>query len=163
MAAPRKHDDLEAILSIVNADDGAVSHSVQMHDRYYEEFEKSGWDKEAAIVGAFAELFVPTLSGILTDAIGILAILLVPIAMLQKLAISASFWILAITVSELLHGVRDESATRALIVQENRRYARRQLIWFRKEPRLRWFDGPGEMPDVIARVAAALSRPDESA
>ena len=80
----------------------AVSHSVQMHDRYYEEFEKSGWDKEKAIVGAFAELFVPTLSGILTDAVGILAILLVPILMLQKLAISASFWILAITVSELL-------------------------------------------------------------
>jgi uncharacterized protein len=80
----------------------AVSHSVQMHDRYYEEYEKSGWDKEEAIVAAFAELFVPTLSGILTDAIGILAILLVPILMLQKLAISASFWILAITVSELL-------------------------------------------------------------
>ena len=80
----------------------AVSHSVQMHDRYYEEFEKSGWDKEKAIVAAFAELFVPTLSGILTDAVGILAILLVPILMLQKLAISASFWILAITVSELL-------------------------------------------------------------
>lgn len=80
----------------------AVSHSVQMHDRYYEEFEKSGWDKDKAIVAAFAELFVPTLSGILTDAVGILAILLVPILMLQKLAISASFWILAITVSELL-------------------------------------------------------------
>src|SRR5690606_34680409 len=80
----------------------AISHSVQMHDRYYEEFEKSGWQKEPAIVAAFAELFVPTLSGILTDAIGILAILLVPILMLQKLAISASFWILAITVSELL-------------------------------------------------------------
>jgi predicted RND superfamily exporter protein len=80
----------------------AVSHSVQMHDRYYEEYEKAGWQKEPAIVAAFAELFVPTLSGILTDAIGILAILLVPILMLQKLAISASFWILAITVSELL-------------------------------------------------------------
>jgi predicted RND superfamily exporter protein len=80
----------------------AVSHSVQMHDRYYEEYEKAGWQKEPAIIAAFAELFVPTLSGILTDAIGILAILLVPILMLQKLAISASFWILAITVSELL-------------------------------------------------------------
>ncbi len=80
----------------------AVSHSVQMHDRYYEEYEKSGWDKNKAIVAAFAELFVPTLSGILTDAIGILAILLVPILMLQKLAVSASFWILAITISELL-------------------------------------------------------------
>ena len=51
---------------------------------------------------------------------------------------------------ELLHGVRDEPATRALIAQENRRYARRQLIWFRKEPNLSWFDGPGESPEVHA-------------
>ena len=63
---------------------------------------------------------------------------------------------------ELRRGVRDEAATRALIVQENRRYARRQLIWFRKEPTLYWFDGPGESPDVIARVAALLAAPDES-
>ena len=53
---------------------------------------------------------------------------------------------------ELLHGVRDERATRALIAQENRRYARRQLIWFRKEPNLTWFDGPGESPATIAAV-----------
>jgi tRNA dimethylallyltransferase len=53
---------------------------------------------------------------------------------------------------EHLHGVRDEAATRALIVQENRRYARRQLIWFRKEPNLIWFDGPGESLQTIAAV-----------
>jgi tRNA dimethylallyltransferase len=53
---------------------------------------------------------------------------------------------------EHLHGVRDEAATRALILQENRRYARRQLIWFRKEPNLIWFDGPGESPETIAAV-----------
>ena len=57
---------------------------------------------------------------------------------------------------ELLHGVRDEAATRALIAQENRHYARRQLIWFRKEPTLRWFDGPGELPEVLARVLDSL-------
>jgi tRNA dimethylallyltransferase len=51
---------------------------------------------------------------------------------------------------EHLHGVRDEAETRALISQENRRYARRQLIWFRKEPNLTWFDGPGESPSTIA-------------
>jgi tRNA dimethylallyltransferase len=39
-------------------------------------------------------------------------------------------------VMEMLQDVRDEAATRALITQENRRYARRQLIWFRKEPNL---------------------------
>jgi tRNA dimethylallyltransferase len=54
---------------------------------------------------------------------------------------------------EHLHGVRDETATRALISQENRRYARRQLIWFRKEPDLTWLDGPGESPAVIAAAS----------
>jgi tRNA dimethylallyltransferase len=53
---------------------------------------------------------------------------------------------------EHLRGVRDEAATRALIAQENRHYARRQLIWFRKEPNLTWFDGPGELPVTIAGV-----------
>ena len=59
-------------------------------------------------------------------------------------------------VMEMLRGVRDEAATRALIVQENRRYARRQLIWFREEPNLIWFDGPGELPDTLHRVQEAL-------
>jgi predicted RND superfamily exporter protein len=80
----------------------AVSHSVQMHDRYYEEFRKANWQKDRAIIAAFAELFAPTLSGILTDALGLLVMLFVPIVLLQKLAISAAVWILAITVSELL-------------------------------------------------------------
>ena len=61
-------------------------------------------------------------------------------------------------VMEMLAGVRDEAATRALIVQENRRYARRQLIWFRKEPNLIWFDGPGERTDTLQRVEQALEQ-----
>ena len=59
---------------------------------------------------------------------------------------------------EHLHGVRDEPATRALIAQENRRYARRQLIWFRKEPNLTWFDGPGESAATQAAVVAFLDQ-----
>ncbi len=80
----------------------AVSHAIQMHDRYYEEFERCGWNKRRAIVASFAELFVPTFSGIATDAFGVLVILLVPVIMLQKLAITASWWILAITISEMM-------------------------------------------------------------
>jgi tRNA dimethylallyltransferase len=57
---------------------------------------------------------------------------------------------------EHLHGVRDEPATRALITQENRRYARRQLMWFRKEPGLHWFDGPGDAPGVVSAVSQLL-------
>jgi tRNA dimethylallyltransferase len=63
-------------------------------------------------------------------------------------------------VMEMLRGARDEAATRALIIQENRRYARRQLIWFRKEPNLIWFDGPGERPDTLHHVEEALSARD---
>jgi tRNA dimethylallyltransferase len=59
-------------------------------------------------------------------------------------------------VMEMLRGVRDEAATRQLIVQENRRYARRQLIWFRKEPNLIWHDGPGERPEILHHVEDTL-------
>jgi len=59
---------------------------------------------------------------------------------------------------EHLHGMRDEASTRALIAQENRRYARRQLIWFRKEPNLAWLDGPGESAATIA-AAQRLTDP----
>jgi tRNA dimethylallyltransferase len=57
---------------------------------------------------------------------------------------------------EHLHGIRDEASTRALISQENRQYARRQLIWFRKEPNLIWLDGPGESPATIAAATRLL-------
>lgn len=56
---------------------------------------------------------------------------------------------------EMRQGVRDEAATRALIVRENLQYARRQLMWFRKEPDVRWLPGPGTDPAV---QAAALDQ-----
>jgi len=59
-------------------------------------------------------------------------------------------------VMDFMRGDRDLDATRELIVRENRHYARRQLIWFRKEPNLIWFDGPGERPDTLHRVEEAL-------
>ena len=57
---------------------------------------------------------------------------------------------------EHLHGVRDESATRELIVRENRKYSRRQLIWFRKEPNLRWIHAAGERDTTRDEVARLL-------
>jgi tRNA dimethylallyltransferase len=61
---------------------------------------------------------------------------------------------------DYLKGVRDEASTRALIAQENRRYARRQLIWFRKEPNLTWFDGPGTNAEVQDSVIRELTARD---
>lgn len=60
---------------------------------------------------------------------------------------------------EHLHGVRDEAATRELIIRENRKYSRRQLIWFRKEPNLQWIHAAGEGETALqeaARILAAL-------
>jgi tRNA dimethylallyltransferase len=57
---------------------------------------------------------------------------------------------------EHLHGVRDEAATRALIVGENRKYSRRQLIWFRKEPNLRWIHAAGEREATQDIIVEAL-------
>jgi tRNA dimethylallyltransferase len=57
---------------------------------------------------------------------------------------------------EHLHGVRDEAATRELIILENRKYSRRQLIWFRKEPNLRWIHASGERADTQEKVAGLL-------
>lgn len=61
-------------------------------------------------------------------------------------------------VLDLLRGIRSEPDTRLLIVSETRRYARRQLIWFRKEPNLVWIHGAGEWPETAAeacRIASA--------
>ena len=60
-------------------------------------------------------------------------------------------------VMEMLAGVRGEVETRALIVRENQQYARRQLIWFRKEPTLMWFEGPGERDGTRQHVEEALA------
>ena len=79
----------------------AVSHSAQMHDRYYEEL-AGGAAKTSAIGSAFVGLFAPTLAGILTDALGVLAIGIVAIPALRQLAVTATLWLLSLIVTERL-------------------------------------------------------------
>jgi tRNA dimethylallyltransferase len=58
---------------------------------------------------------------------------------------------------EHLRGIRGERETRELIVRENRRYAKRQLIWFRKEPNLQWIHAAGQREETLENVARALA------
>jgi len=60
---------------------------------------------------------------------------------------------------EHLRGIRDEPATRELIIRENRKYSRRQLIWFRKEPNLRWIHAAGERPETLDEAVNLLRVP----
>lgn len=62
-------------------------------------------------------------------------------------------------VMDLRRGIRNEADTRALIVRENMRYARRQVMWFRAEPDVVWHDGVGTDPETVAWAAAQVARP----
>jgi tRNA dimethylallyltransferase len=42
------------------------------------------------------------------------------------------------------------------IAQATRRYAKRQLTWFRREPDVRWFSGFGDAPETLSAVADYL-------
>lgn len=61
-------------------------------------------------------------------------------------------------VVEYLASARDLAATRDLIIRENMQYARRQLVWFRKEPGVRWIEGPGEGGRAIEEALAIVGQ-----
>ena len=50
----------------------------------------------------------------------------------------------------VLRGEITFEQAREAIQQATRRYAKRQLTWFRKEPGVRWFSGFGDDPGVQA-------------
>ncbi len=56
----------------------------------------------------------------------------------------------------VLHGKISLEEARGAIQQATRRYAKRQLTWFRKEPGVHWFSGFGDDAGVQAGVLASL-------
>lgn len=56
-----------------------------------------------------------------------------------------------------LAGVIPLDAAVAAIRQATRRYAKRQLTWFRKEQGVRWFEGFGDDPVIVSRVVEYLT------
>jgi tRNA dimethylallyltransferase len=54
------------------------------------------------------------------------------------------------------YGKGDLASCIPKIQQATRRYAKRQLTWFRKEPHVRWFEGFGDDPDLAPRVLQYL-------
>jgi tRNA dimethylallyltransferase len=52
------------------------------------------------------------------------------------------------------HMVGDLDEAIEATVRATRRFVRRQRSWFRRDPRIRWFDGAA--PDVLDRITAAL-------
>jgi predicted RND superfamily exporter protein len=91
----------------------AVSHTVQMAERFFEDYEilapqvgDPNVAKVEAATIAMAELIVPGTLGIVTDVAGLAVISLTTIPQLYQLAIFGSFWVLAILATvELLHPI----------------------------------------------------------
>lgn len=92
----------------------AVSHTVQMAERFFEDYElimpQVGHDEEKAKVEAatvaMAELIVPGSLGIVTDFLGLLVILITSIPQMRDLAIFGAFWVFTILFTvEILHPV----------------------------------------------------------
>jgi len=59
---------------------------------------------------------------------------------------------------EHLEGKADLSAAVAAIEQATRRYAKRQLTWFRKEPGVTWFEGFGDDAGLQGALLAHIQK-----
>jgi len=78
-----------------------ISHSVQMVRRFDEEFYLHRDVKKACIESCTA-MMPPGLAGIVTDALGMLVILVTPIPLLTKLGLMGSYWVFSIILSVLI-------------------------------------------------------------
>jgi tRNA dimethylallyltransferase len=56
-----------------------------------------------------------------------------------------------------LAGELDRRQAQALTVRASLQYARRQRIWFRREPGIAWYAGGGDDPDVAAAVETRIA------
>ncbi len=84
----------------------AIRHSVQVIKRFNELYFQNGGpaegDKKLASVLSIKELLTPAFSGIITDAAGLFLVALAPVAMLRKVSITATVWILLTLVIALV-------------------------------------------------------------
>jgi tRNA dimethylallyltransferase len=56
-----------------------------------------------------------------------------------------------------LEGTVTLSAATKAIIQSTRRYAKRQMTWFRKEPLVQWFPGFGDDPAILGAAAQLVA------
>lgn len=79
----------------------ALSHSVQVVSQFLDEYRQTRDRQQAALTTAIV-LFKPGTLAIVTDAAGVLLIYLVPIPLLQKLAVGGACWVLSIVASGMV-------------------------------------------------------------
>jgi hypothetical protein len=76
-------------------------HSMQFMSRYMEEFEKT-CDVKQASQNIIETMFIPGLTSIMTDALGISLVAIATIPVLMKISIACSFWSVATVILSML-------------------------------------------------------------
>jgi tRNA dimethylallyltransferase len=66
-------------------------------------------------------------------------------------------------VVQLLRGEIDMRQAIAAVQQAHRNYAKRQMTWFRREPKVEWIAGFGDEAEVIEQAARSVEKKPESA
>jgi len=79
----------------------AASHSVQMVQRYYNEYDRLG-EVIPAVKASFVGIFTPGVLSMVTDVFGILCIAVTPIPVIQKLAYIGTVWVISLVVGGLI-------------------------------------------------------------
>jgi predicted RND superfamily exporter protein len=78
----------------------ALSHSVQMCERYFEIYNQER-NKKRAAVESLISLFPPGVVGIICDAAGVFIIAIAPIRLIEKLAYMCGLWSLTLIVTAI--------------------------------------------------------------
>ena len=112
-----------------------VSHCVQYIKRYYEYIGKHKSNSKAAAINITHTLFVPALVSLLTDGIGPLTLLIIPLGMIKGLAISIGLGVLSIFFSTVilvpnLLSFMKPPRRREIIREERPTFANRMLGFF---------------------------------
>ena len=84
----------------------AISHTVQMSERFFEDYALAlprlgdpGRARDEAAASAMGGLLVPGTLGVVTDAAGLLVILVTSVPQMRDLALFGAFWVAAIVVT----------------------------------------------------------------
>jgi predicted RND superfamily exporter protein len=79
----------------------ALSHSVQMCERYFEIYNETG-DVRTASIDSLVSLFPPGVVGIICDAAGLFIIAIAPIRLIEKLAYVCGLWSLSLVITAMI-------------------------------------------------------------
>jgi len=135
-------------------------HSMQLCARFLEEY-SSGKSIDASSQIIISSMFIPGLTSIVTDCLGIALVAVAPIPILQKIAITCAFWsiattVLALVLTPVILAYIPESKRLTEHIEEEERKKKRETFLDRNLPRMaRWIVGKGKY--VVITVSVLLT------